>query len=233
MTDETLPSLALLRRQRSHVLFILSNAVSGRDAAFLEWYRGIYHATVSGLASVLSLQQFERHEIDITHGRFVPLQFRYLSMCELALDGAEAASALIERISELHRDQAAAEAPATWLYYPVSEKVGRSPAATPSIRVLAFANAVPGQEAEFREWYATRHIRHALTIPALVSGQCFERTQLQNPGAVEARFSTIAVYEQEGTAEDFLAGHAAVPKGALRFPMLDLTRFSEAAFRPV
>jgi hypothetical protein len=100
---------------------------------------------------------------------------------------------------------------------------------------IAFANGVPGQETEFREWYATRHIRHALKIPALVSGQCFERTKFQRPGTVEASFSMIAIYEQEGTPEAILDGFALLPDGALHFPMLDRSpfRFAEVVYRPV
>lgn len=98
---------------------------------------------------------------------------------------------------------------------------------------LAFANGTPGQETEFREWYATRHIRHALNIPALVSGQCFERTQFQMPGAMNACFATIAVYEQEGSPESIIASFLSLPEGTLRFPMLDRSpgRFAEWSYR--
>jgi hypothetical protein len=234
-TNTTASPLALLPQQRSHVLFVLSQPQVGRESAFLAWYQGAYRQAVVDHVGVLRAQHYERHDVDITRGRFAPLPFRYLGLYELSIDGAETAAGLIDRITQLHREQAAAQAPATWLYYPVSEKVGRSPAARPSLLTLAFANGVPGQEAEFREWYATRHIRHALKIPALVSGQCLERTQFQRPGALEATFHTIAVYEQEGTPEDFLKGHAALPKGSLPFPMLDLapSRFAEWVYRPV
>ncbi len=98
---------------------------------------------------------------------------------------------------------------------------------------MAFANATPGHEFEFREWYATRHIRHALNIPALVSGQCFQRTEFQQPGALEAGFSLIAKYEQEGTAEAMLASMNSLPDSLFEFPMLDLTRFAESVYRPI
>jgi hypothetical protein len=169
----------------------------------------------------------------VSGGKYPGLPCRYLALYDLSVDGAQAALAVIERVTQLHRNEASAEAPATWLYYPASERVGRGAAQTPSLLTLAFANAVAGQEAEFREWYATRHIRHALNIPALVSGQCFERTQFQSPGALPADYATIAVYEQEGSAREIMQSFGSLPPGVLDFPAMDLTRFAEWVYRPL
>jgi hypothetical protein len=185
------------------------------------------------LGVVLGGQHYEPDELDVSQGRYPGLPFRYLGLYDLSVDGAQAALGVIERVTELHRCETSAEAPATWLYYPVSERVGRSPAARPSLLTLAFANAVPGLEAEFREWYTTRHIRHALNIPALVSGQCFERTQFQSAGALAADYGMIAVYEQEGTAEEMMRSFSSLPPGTLDFPAMDLRRFAEWVYRPL
>jgi hypothetical protein len=72
-----------------------------------------------------------------------------------------------------------------------------------------------------------------LNIPALVSGQCLERTQFQSPGALAADYSMIAVYEQEGTAEEMMRSFGALPPGTLGFPAMDLTRFAEWVYRPL
>lgn len=232
--DEKESSLVLLQRQRSHLLFVLSNARSGHEPVFLDWYQKAYRDSLSNIAGILAVQHYERHEIDITLDRYERLPFRYLGLYQLSVDGAQASEDIVEKIALLHREHGA-ELPATWLYYPVSERVGRSPAVTPSMLTLAFANSVPGQEAEFREWYATRHIRHAMQIPALVSGQCFQRTLFQRPGALEAKFDTIAVYEQEGSPESIIESCASLPQGSLDFPMLDVsrTRFAEWVYQPV
>ena len=229
------PSLTLLKQQRTHVLFVLSNSREGRESAFLEWYRGPYKEAVSAIPGVLRVQHYERHEVDITCGRYPPLPFRYLSVCDITFDGAAAAEPLIDRIAVLHLEQPAAHSPATWLYYPVSEKVGRSPSLLPSMLTLAFTNSVEGKEDEFREWYATRHIRHALNVPALVSGQCFERSQFQKPGARAATFSKIALYEQEGTPESIIESFTSLPPGTFDFPTIDSapTRFAEWVYHPL
>lgn len=226
-------SLALSRTQRSHLLFVLSGAVAGYEAAFLEWYRGAFRLALLSSADVLAVQQCEQHEVDISQGVYTPFPLRYLAICELSLDGAQHAERHIERINSLHRQQPACQDPATWLYYPIGERVGRSPAQLPSMLTLAFANGLSGREAEFREWYVTRHIRHALNIPALVSGQCFQRTQFQLTGALPAAYDIIAMYEQEGTPESIIKSLTSVPKGTLDFPSADWSRFTEWVYRPV
>lgn len=229
----TAPALALARKQRSHMLFVLSGARAGREPAFLEWYRGEYLSTIRAAPNVLRARQYEQQEVDVTRGRYARPPLHYLGLLELSLDGAEQAESLIKSIEVLHHEHVDAESPATWLYYPSSEKIGLATSAAPSMLTIAFANGVPGQEAEFREWYATRHIRHALNIPALVSGQCFERAQFQRPGAHAAGYVTIAVYEQESPPEAILQSFASLPEGTLNFPMLDRSRFTEACYRAV
>lgn len=232
-TDES--PLALTKRQRSHILFVLSNARAGHEGSFVSWYQGAYCKAVRNIVGVLSTQHYERHEVDIDQGQHPPLPFQYLAFCEISVDGAQEAAPIIDQVATLHREEPVAEEPATWIYYPASEKVGRSAKNPPSHLTLAFANPVVGQEREFREWYATRHIRHALNIPALVSGQCLERTLFQRPGALEARFHTIAVYEQEGTAESIIESFNSLPESTFHFPMLDLdrARFAEWVYRPL
>jgi hypothetical protein len=233
MSGECLSPLEFAKKQRSHVLFVMSDATADQDADFLRWYRLSCRDAVSAIQNVISARHYQQHELDVTLGLHARLPYRYLGIYEISVDGAPAAASIIEQIERLYRAQPAARAPATWLYYPVSEKVGRPPEAMPSMLTLAFANAIPGQEAEFREWYATRHTRHALNVPALVSGQCFERTLFQSAGALEARFAMIAVYEQEGSAESMIASFNSLPASTFHFPAMDLSRFAESVYRPV
>jgi hypothetical protein len=227
--------LALLRRQRSHVLLVLGSPRMGYERAFLAWYCGEYRDALALISGVLSAAHYEQHEVDITQGGFSPLPFRYLGIYELSLDGASEGQQIIERVVSLHAQQPAALPPATWLYYPLGAKVGRSAKVQPAMVTVAFANSVPGEEAEFREWYATRHIRHALNIPVLVSGQCLERTQFQCPGAMECAFTMVALYEQEGTPEEMIESCKSLQPSLFHFPTLDLSagRFAEWAYRPL
>lgn len=226
-------NLALLNEQRSHILLILSNAAVNRKSDFLTWYLGPYRDAVSKIAHVLRFLQYERHEVDVAQGRFPPVPFIHVGLLELSIDGAEQASDVIDKVTGLHLEQSAAQAPATWIYYPAGERVGRALTAPSSMITIAYANGLPGHETEFREWYTTRHIRHAMNIEAFVSGQCFERSQFQEPGAMEATFSTIAIYEQEGTPESIAECFASLPESTLRFPTIDLSRFAESTYRRI
>jgi hypothetical protein len=235
MSRTNRPLMHLLR-QRSHLLFVLSCCDEQNVSEFLRWYQGEYRDAIFNTPRVISAQHYEQHEIDITKGGMARLPFKYLGIYELSLDGAEEASDVINRVATLHREQHVAKQPATWLYYPMSERVGCDPTVRPSMLTIAFANSVPGHGDEFREWYATRHIRHALKVPALVSGQCYARTQFQQPGARKCSFEVIAVYEQDGTPESIIASFAMLPPEALRFPTLDVAtsgRFAEWVYRPI
>jgi len=185
--------------QASHVLLIWSNVTSGREREFLDWYEGAYRRELLAHESVVALQHYERHEIDVTAGMYPPVPFRYLGVCWLSIDGGQAAAPLLERIASLHDKEASVSGGATWLYYPVSEKLGRSAHEQPATLLLALANALPRCEAEFQEWYSTRHLRHALVIPEIVSGQCIRRSSFQIPGALDVGFDTVAIYELEGS----------------------------------
>src|SRR5262249_21500564 len=156
--------LEMAAYQRSHVLLVLSTPKMGGGAEFLSWYKEAYREAVISLPGVLSLQLYAQNRIGITMGQNPRLPFDYLGFAHLSVDVAAEAEPVIEEIALLHKRQEAAEIPATWLYYPASERVGREAKVSPSVLTVAFANPVPGLEAQFREWYATRHIRHALSV---------------------------------------------------------------------
>jgi hypothetical protein len=232
--DTPASALQLAQRQRSHVMIVLTDAKPDFEGRYLKWLQGDYDVAVRRLAGVLTVRHYERHQIDITNGEYAPLPYRYLGIYEISVDGAEAAQSLIDEISRLHARTDTARAPATWIYYPLGEKVGVLQAPAPiSMLTIAFANGVPGQEAEFREWYVTRHIRHALNISALISGQCFERTLFQRPGAIPAKFQMIAIYEQQGTPESIAESFTSLPESTFAFPSMDVdrARFAESVYR--
>ena len=235
MTIET-PQLLLSKKQRSHILFVLSNPSGDSASDFMSWYTKTLLDDVFSLEAVVGAQHFARHEVDMTMGHYPPPDYKYLSVYELSIDGAEEAEDVISHIKKRYEEEKSAELPATWLYYPSSEKVGRNSIKEDCLLTLAFANGTKGNEQEFREWYCTRHIRHALYIPALVSGQCFERTQFQQSGTSEPEYQIIAMYEQEGSPQEFLDYCNSMSEevgNKLQFPTLDGTRFGESAYYPV
>lgn len=225
-----LPSLAILVGQRSHILLVLANAKDGKDDEFSTWLQGPFTEKILARPEVISVRHACEDDVDVTGGAVPRLPFRFLSIHELSIDGAEEAENAIAEITALYKNSGCADRPATWLYFPVSERTGRSAADAQSV-TIAFANGVLGQENEFREWYATRHIRHALNISALANGQCFERTLFQRPGAYEANFQIIAIYEQTGLTKEIIEAFNSLPPEAIAFPTLDLSRFAEVSYR--
>ncbi len=236
--ETQLSPLALTKTQRSHLLLVLSNAVSGREREFLTWYQQEHQSAMVHLDNILSVQYYERYDEAEEH--YPPPKYRYLGLYELSLDGAEEAEAIIQQITESHHRKNIAEAPATWLYYPICEKVGRSATVSNPVLMVAYANGTLGEEMEFREWYCTRHIRHALNHPSNACGQCFELTRFQQPGSAEPIYRQIAIYEQEGTPKEALdfwytlsPEEAKVFQQKFAFPTVDLTRCGEAYYQPV
>lgn len=226
--------LKIIKQQKSHLLFVLFNKQDLRNSSeFLNWYRSEYSKILSSFENVLSIRQLEQHEIDVTKGEYQKLPYHYLSLIELSLDGAEQAKELINYIIELHESSTYAGPPATWLYYPICERVGRPAKIFNPMLTLAFANAVSGRELEFREWYCTRHIRHALNVQSLVSGQCFGLTRFQRSVSEKSSYGVIAVYEQEGTPEEMIESFESLPDETFEFPALDLNRFAEWVYKPI
>ena len=233
-------ALEVAKYQASHILITLTNPVPEGKDMFLAWYKEGHHHAVAKLDNVLTAQHFEPHEIDIMQGAYPAPDYQYLGIYELCLDGAEQAQDIISFIHEAHKQESSADTPATWLYYPISEKVGRPAQISNPMVTLAFANGIPNSDDEFREWYCTRHLRHALHIPVFVNGQCFGPTGFQNEGSMALNSSLIALYEWEGGPQDYFDYLNSVSEEVgnkltemLSFPTLDTSRFGECVYRPI
>ncbi len=77
--------------------------------------------------------------------------------------------------------------------------------------MMAMANAVPGREKEFEDWYSSRHVHEMMQAPGIVSAQCFVLTDLQRYKGTQP-FRYMALYEIEGeevrATIDYLISHA-------------------------
>lgn len=230
--DAQAPVAALLQLQRTHMLLVLSHPSEEREVDHVAWFTGPFRESVSAMPGVVAARCYRQHEVDITKGRYAPVEYGFLAIVDLSLDGGDQAEPILCEIADLHRQSGVANPPATWLYFPSSEKAGRQDSGAGMITV-AYANPVPGTEAQFREFYVTRHLRHALKISALVGGQCFERAQHQRAGSMQPYFQMVAIYDQIAEPDAFLESYALLPPGSLDFPMLDKTRgrFSECSYQ--
>lgn len=231
--SQALTPLQISKYQRSHLMLVLCNSQRGQENQFSAWNINFLNKKIAEYNTVLNSKLLEKHDTDVTEGAYQNIPYQYLTIIELSIDGAQQAQGLADEIMRWHLEEPSADTPALWLYYPASEKVGRPASINHSMLTLAFANALPGTDSEFREWYCTRHIRHALNVPQIVSGQCFERTCYQPTGSTPIEYSMIAIYEQEGTPEEMIESFHKLPEELLDFPSLDLVKFAEWVYRPV
>ena len=230
--EEAAP-LQLIKRQRSHLMVIFSNPQNQQEEQFVYWNHDSFYKKLAGFEMVLSHRMLEKHEVDVTEGEYQRIPFQYLTLVELSIDGAQQAEKLAENINQWHLEEPSADTAVIWIYYPACEKVGRPSGAEHNMLTFAFANALPNKEAEFQEWYCTRHIRHALYVPQIVSGQCYARTGFQPISSPPVEYSMIAIYEQEGTQQEMIESFHRLPDEIFDFPTLDLVNFAEWVYRPV
>jgi len=226
-------AIAVLKDQRNLVIFVLSDAAPGKEKPFRDWFKGPFRSQIQKLPSVLRARVYEGDKVDITYGRFALPPKKFLAMIEISVGVPEESQTVLDQIASLHAGEGSATEPASWLYYPCSEKFGLERGDVPTTLTVHFANPVAGQEAEFREGFAVQLIRFAVYLPPLVSGQCFERTLFQKPGNLEPIYQTIGVYEQVGSSEDLVKSFKEPPSGLPKFDALDVTRFTESAYLPL
>ena len=154
MGENTNNSEAIAKQQRSHTLLVFCKTTDEKKETFLNWFKTDCLQTVAGFNKVLSARHYQEYPFNLS-GNYKPIGFDYLGMYQLILDGAEEASELIDQINALYKNESSAGDVATWLYFPVSEKIGFNRANTSpstSFITIAFANAVKGRDVEFREW---------------------------------------------------------------------------------
>lgn len=237
MNENTNNAEALAKQQRSHTLLVFCKTTDEKTETFLNWFKTDCLHTVAGFNKVLSARHYQEYPFNLS-GNYKPIGFDYLGIYQLSLDGAEDANELINQINALYQNESSTGDIATWLYFPVTEKIGcnhTTPSPSTPIITIAFANAVKGRDAEFREWYTTEHLRHALLIPALISSQRFELSRCQTPGAMAPDYETIAIYEQDDTPENMIKSAELIDPAKLPevwwSPSGDLERFTEWAYQ--
>ena len=194
----------------------------------------IYQRSVLKLAGVLRGQQYEAHEVDISGGKYPGLPYQYFGYIRRLLSMARRAPArILDRIKDLHASRAQRSTARGLALLPrqrTRRPVCGSATLAPHGRICKLPFPV-GKTSSVSGMPRAIFVMHC-RFPALVSGQCFARTEFQSPGAMSADFSMIAVYEQEGSPEEMRRSFETLPAGALDFPAMDLKNFAEWVYRP-
>lgn len=219
--------------QPSFLLLVLGNAAAGKDADFVAWFKDSFTDRLQRLPAVWRARVYARDSVDVTWGRFPLVPMKYLSLVDLLGDGPEAAHSVIDFVQDIYAKEKSAADVATWLYYPVSERYGIARGNIPTAVMIHYTNPVAGKETEYAEWFNTRLLRHAAMFDPLVSGQRFERSLYQKPGALEPTYQTVALYDQAGSSERLIEAFKIPPPDLPDMVSLDTGRFTESAYLPL
>lgn len=224
------PQQKWAKTHRSHLLIVLSNAAQEKKTEFRKWLKdnglkGLFFGN-----QVLCVRSYAMHPVKV-NPHSPPLGFDFLTLFELCIDGTKEAGELISKIRSGFEDLSLAGKIATGLYYPVGEKTGCPGKGDARHITIAFSNPSPGCDHEFREWYTTQHIRHALVIPALLNGQVFEATRFQEGNAMAHDYQTIAIYDMGTTPEALMESIPNIDVSQMAWSKLgDFHRFTECFY---
>ncbi|MDQ4117162.1 MAG: hypothetical protein M3235_09390 [Actinomycetota bacterium] len=101
--------------------------------------------------------------------------------------------------------------------------------------LVVLSNPTEGQDAEYNEWYTTKHLDEVVEIPGFVSAQRFRLTDAQLSGFQASSHRYLALYEIEGDVEPALeALHSRVASGEIALPgAIDAASIAPWAFTPI
>jgi hypothetical protein len=234
MSELTQHALDLVRTsQPSYLLMVLGNAAAGKEGDFVAWFKSCFGNSLQDLPAVLRARTYQKDAIDVTWGRFRQIPMKYLALVLVLGDGPEDADGVRSFAQEAFAKEGSAGEVAIWLYYPVSERYGIDRGNIPTTVMIHYTNPVSGMEDEYSEWFNTRLLRHAAVFDPLVSGQRFERSLYQKPGALEPKYRTVALYDQAGSSERLIESFKNPPPDLMDMVSLDNESFTEAAYLPL
>ncbi len=80
---------------------------------------------------------------------------------------------------------------------------------------LTFANAVPGLERDFDEWYDHEHIPDLLRIPGYLRAQRYQLSEVQKQPTRPPTHQQLIIYELEGDPQQIIEATVAAREARL------------------
>jgi hypothetical protein len=172
------------------LLFAYTNEEIATDEQYLRWWAGFSDIEIPGLSAGIRLR------CDRTRYPFLPPgnsdgEWDYLTVFGFSGDTKHMAEAVSKH--EKKDDSA------LWLYEaisPLMHKVWKEDDREEHV-FMALANAVPGREDDFHDWYNRRHVPDILTVSVYRSARRFE--VIAGSGA-DARWKFLSFYRYVGAA---------------------------------
>jgi len=89
----------------------------------------------------------------------------------------------------------------------------------PGFQLIALSNAMPGREAEYREWYCGRHLADVVAVPGFRSGSFYEAADVAGLPSPRRRYMGVFQMEFERPQQGLIALNAMA--GTPQMPLTD------------
>ena len=150
------------------LLVVLSNPVAGRDEDFNDWYTHVHTRDAVGFRGCLAQQRFVL--ADNQPSRAIP--WRYLALYE-TYDAHRFGQEHIDNMNTprmVIEDSFDASRINDFFYFPLHFRDNAPRRAASGSVVMEQMNALPGREADFRDWYENHYLPAKLNVPGVLSG---------------------------------------------------------------
>lgn len=104
-------------------LIALTNAVSGREGEFNDWYTNVHLADVLKLPGVLAAQRFELNDVQL---RPEEMPWKYMAVYEIEIDDISKTFSALRSVSgteAMPLSPALQDERMVWIYRPITERV--------------------------------------------------------------------------------------------------------------
>ncbi len=215
--------------QQTYFLFAFSNAVAGQEEAYARWFSEPHVHDTGLLSGVVAAQHYVDAGVELRKG---PAKTPHdLILYTVVTDRPGEIRDAIVRQADLGRAwPGPALASVKTVTYratqPRMDGVGGEPADAQdgnaaTYLVLAFLDAVAGQDEAFNAWYDTVHEPELLANPGVVTGQRAVLSELQmGPSDIQSRYLMMMTL----TTRDLPAVFRKIVAGGPPSPALDRTR---------
>lgn len=214
---------------QTYFLLVLSDPVPGNDKAYSQWFAEPHLRDMASVPGVVTVQHFVDARLELRHA---PMKTPHdLVLYTIVTDRLDAVKDAIARRAESGRawPGPALASVRTYTYRafrPPMQGAGGEPADThgdekKTYLVVAFGDALAGQDDAFNSWYDTVHEPELVSNPGVVSGQraVLSEVQLGPPGG-----QSHYLMMQTIVTRDLPAVFHGILQGGPPSPAMDRTR---------
>lgn len=208
---------------QTYYLFVFSNPVPGKEAAFNKWYDEQHGPDVTSVPGFVTAQRYELAPRQLRAGS--PDLPKYLILYKIVTPDITAVYAEVNRRTTTGdtrmSDAVDVKSFINRTYRTIrpelkgnSKVTGKAAAGAKDVYAqFVFGEAKAGQEQEFNDWYDQHHAPDVLSVPGFVWGQCMMYSDVQlNKMATGSKYLMMFRIETADLATTFDEFGALAPK---------------------